>query len=529
MYGGNRIGGGVAATGPDQACLMPVRMCERNCRLHGSGSLGGQETLSRKGLSMIHQRSCIAGLVCALIASVAAATYAQDFTAIRIASGLSRPVFVTAPPGDMERIFIVEQRSGSNGRIRIIKNGQLLSTPFLSITVSTGSEQGLLGLAFHPDYANNGYFYVNYTRTDGNTVIARYTVSSNPDIADVNSAQTVLVISQPFSNHNGGYIAFGPLDGYLYINSGDGGSANDPQGHGQNINSLLGKILRLDINGDDFPADPNRNYAIPPTNPFVGVAGADEIWAYGLRNPWRADFDDLTGDFYIGDVGQNNWEEIDFQPGNSPGGENYGWRCMEGNHCTGLSGCTCNDPALTDPIYEYSHDMGCSVTGGVVYRGSAIPGLSGTYFFSDFCTADIYSFRYDGSNITEFTDRTTQLDPSDSNIDAVSSFGEDAAGEIYICDLNGEVFKIVPRGVPCDAIRKFKAKCSLTGKIKITVRLWSVDYNGQSVKVAIDNVPQTVTIVGDRAKYNQSGFTGSHVVSLVDPSNCRPNINVSCP
>ena len=249
----------------------------------------------------------------------------------QVVSGLNLPVTVENAGDGSGRIFIVQQ----TGQIRILSGGTLLPTPFLNISalVSCCGEQGLLGLAFHPDYANNGFFYVNYTNVAGDTVVARYEVSAtDPNVADPNSAQTVLTQDQPFSNHNGGQLAFGP-DGYLYIALGDGGSGGDPQDNGQNLNTWLGKLLRVDVNGDDFPGDPNRNYAVPPDNPFVGIAGLDEIWAYGLRNPWRCTFDRVTGDLFIADVGQNAWEEINFQPASSGGGENYGWDVLEGAHC----------------------------------------------------------------------------------------------------------------------------------------------------------------------------------------------------
>ncbi len=373
-----------------------------------------------------------------------------------VATGLSRPLYVTHVPGDFGRVFVVEQRvgTGTTARIRIVTlpDHALLPTPFLTVSgVSTGDEQGLLGLAFHPDYASNGYFYINYTDSGGTTRIVRYTVSGDPDVADSGSATAVLSIAQPFSNHNGGWMGFGP-DGYLYISTGDGGSANDPGNRAQDITSqLLGKMLRLDVNGDDFPDDPNKNYSNPADNPFVGETGDDEIWAYGLRNPWRPAFDRATGDLFIADVGQGTWEEINFQPAASTGGENYGWRCMEGNHCTGLTGCTCDvdcgNQLLVCPIYEYNHNsdgFSCSVTGGYVYRGCAIPDLVGTYFFADYCSDRIKSFRYDGT-ISAFTDRTAELDPpGGTTITSITSFGEDAFGELYICDRGGEVFKIVP-------------------------------------------------------------------------------------
>jgi len=365
--------------------------------------------------------------------------YATEITTTRVASGLAAPVFIISPAGDFQRVFIVEQP----GRIKILRNGEVLQTPFLDITgrVDYGGEQGLLGLAFHPDYANNGYFYVDYTNASGNTVISRFSVTGDPDVADPNSESIMLTITQPYSNHNGGMIAFGPSDGYLYIGMGDGGSGGDPGNRAQNDGVLLGKMLRIDVDG---PAP----YGIPPDNPFVGPGNPlDEIWAKGLRNPWRFSFDRVTHDLYIADVGQNAWEEVDFQPSTSSGGENYGWRLMEGNHCYNPSE-NCDPGGLTYPIHEYSHGgspFRCSISGGYVYRGSAIPDIQGRYFFADYCSEQIWSFLYDGNNLTELTDRTAELAPGGGlSIDDISSFGEDAFGELYIVDIGGEVFKIVP-------------------------------------------------------------------------------------
>jgi len=367
-------------------------------------------------------------------------------TTVRVASGLVRPIGVFHAPGDTDRIFIIEKQ----GRIRILKNGALLSTPFLDVDSITGggtssfSEQGLLGLAFHPDYANNGLFYINHTNNSGSTVIAEYSVSANPDIADANSRRQLLVIAQPFSNHNGGWIEFGP-DGYLYIGMGDGGSAGDPGNRAQDItNQLLGKILRIDVDGNNSS---NGQYGIPASNPFVGTTGDDEIWAYGLRNPWRNAFDRETGDLWIADVGQNAWEEIDFQPASSSGGENYGWRCYEGSVAFNTSGCGPSSNYVF-PIHVYSHSQGCSVTGGRVYRGCRMPENHGAYFFADYCSSNIWSLRYDGHNVFDFQNRTAELAPGGGlNITSITSFGEDANGELYICDQNGgEVFMIVPDG-----------------------------------------------------------------------------------
>lgn len=381
----------------------------------------------------------------------------QALKSVRVANGLTNPVFVTHAPGDTSRVFIVEQRSGSTGRIRVLQlaTNTLLATPFLSVTgVTTGSEQGLLGLAFHPNYQNNGLFYVNYTTSGGGaagkTVIAEYQATPpGSNVANAAAVRTILQINQPESNHNGGWIGFGP-DGFLYIATGDGGGGNDQHGttgNGQLLTTNLGKMLRIDVNGDDFPTDANRNYRVPASNPFFGSTTANpEIWAYGLRNPWRDCFDRLTGDLYIADVGQNAWEEVNFQGASVTTARNYGWRCMEGLHCTGLTGCTCNDAALTLPIHEYGHSPECSITGGCVYRGCAVPELSGTYFFGDYCSAKIWSFRYDPVlGKTEFTDRTAELAPGGGlAINSITSFGEDALGEIYVCDQGGEVFKIVP-------------------------------------------------------------------------------------
>ena len=366
-------------------------------------------------------------------------------TTIRVASGLSSPVHVTHAPGDSSRVFIVEQ----TGAIKILDlgSGSVLGTPFIDLAsiVACCGERGLLGLAFHPNYASNGFFYVAYTNTSGDSEYARYQVSGDPNtsnVANPASAFVLLTIPEPFANHNNGWIAFGP-DGYLYIGKGDGGSSCDPAQRAQNLNELNGKILRIDVDG-------GTPYGIPATNPFVGVAGADEIWAYGLRNPWRAAFDRVTGDLFIADVGQGAREEINFQPATSDGGENYGWDCMEGSACSsisgcGTSGCTCGASGLVLPIHEYDHGIGCSITGGEVYRGGAIPNLGGTYFFADFCSNRIWSLRYDGASLTDFQERTSELAPGGGlSIGSIASFGLDAEGEIYIGDRSGgEVFKII--------------------------------------------------------------------------------------
>ncbi|MEE2703394.1 MAG: PQQ-dependent sugar dehydrogenase [Myxococcota bacterium] len=385
-------------------------------------------------------------------------------TTERVASGLSQPLFVTAPAGDVARLFVVEQA----GRIQIldltVDPPQLEPTPFLDITGrvnSLGNERGLLGLAFHPNFAQNRFFYVNYTGSGGTTHVSRFEVPvGTPQLADATSEVVLLQVSQPQSNHNGGWIGFGPTDGLLYIATGDGGGANDTgsghtsgTGNSQDITgNLLGKMLRIDVDGNDGPGG---NYGIPPGNPFVGVTGDDEIWSFGLRNPWRNAFDALTGDLYIADVGQNTWEEVDFQAVSSSGGENWGWRCREGAHDFNTGG-NCSSATLLDPVHEYSHftpPFGCSITGGEVYRGCAIPDLAGSYFFSDFCSAQIWTIRVSGGVATALTERTAELAPPGLSIDSVSSFGTDALGEVYIVDRGGEVFKIIPDGVESQCVQ----------------------------------------------------------------------------
>lgn len=350
-----------------------------------------------------------------------------------VASGLAFPLYVTAPPGDTDRLFIVEK----GGTIRIVKGGTLLPAPFLDITslVSTGSEQGLLGLAFDPEYATNGRFVVHYTDTNGATRVSAFARSgSDPDLADPGSEQVVLTAEQPFANHNGGQILFGP-DGNLYLGLGDGGSGGDPQGRGQDLTDLLGSILRIDLRGV-------APYTIPADNPFAASTTArTEIWSYGLRNPWRFSFDRATGDLYIGDVGQSRWEEVDVSPSAEGAGKgiNFGWNVMEGRHC--YASGPCDQTGLALSVLEYDHDQGCSVTGGYVYRGSAISGLQGTYFYSDFCSGWIRSFRYQGGQAVEPLDWPTLAPPGGS----VTSFGEDAVGELYIASSGGRVYRIVPK------------------------------------------------------------------------------------
>lgn len=343
---------------------------------------------------------------------------------VEIASGLSSPLYLTSPPND-SRLFVVEQP----GRIRIIKSGQLLAQPFLDIVsrVSSGGERGLLSVAFHPSYAANGFFYVNFTDLAGNTRVERFKVSSNPDVADASSSKLILGVTQPFANHNGGLNLFGP-DGMLYIGLGDGGSGGDPQGNGQRVNTLLGKILRIDVdNGDP--------YSIPSGNPFANQSGArPEIWAYGLRNPWRFSFDRTAGLLFVADVGQGTLEEVDVVPA-TRAGVNYGWNIMEGSSCFGSS--SCSSTGLERPVFEYNHSGGaCSITGGSVYRGSANPELKGHYFFSDYCAGFIHSFVYANGAATD------QRNWDVGTIGSVTSFGEDATGELYVIVQQGRVYRI---------------------------------------------------------------------------------------
>ncbi|MER2600406.1 MAG: PQQ-dependent sugar dehydrogenase [Caldilineales bacterium] len=372
-----------------------------------------------------------------------------------VASGLARPVAVTAPTGDRTRLFITEK----TGYLRIvtISGGvyTLLPTPFLDIDAlvgSSGNEQGLLSVAFHPNYVANGYFYVNYTNNTGATVLARYQVSAaNANLADPASAQVLLTIAQPFSNHNGGQLQFGP-DGYLYIGMGDGGSSGDPSDRAQNTGELLGKMLRLDV-------DSGSPYGIPASNPFVGPGNPlDEIWALGVRNPWRFSFDRLTGDLWIGDVGQGNWEEIDLEPAGSAGGRNWGWRCLEGTHVYDTSGnCPANLGTLDAPIYEYSHTEGCSITGGYVYRGSVNSAYFGDYLFADYCaSSNLRTLRYNGTAWVR-ADHVLSA-PGGLAMSRPTAFGEDALGNIYMVDDNnigignsGEVYLLQLRPAACMA------------------------------------------------------------------------------
>ncbi len=349
-----------------------------------------------------------------------------------VANGFVRPLLLTHAGDGSNRLFVVEQ----GGRVWIIQDGERLETPFIDLSSivspaanGTGyTERGLLGLAFHPNFEENGWFFVNFTNEQGTTHVERFTVSeSDPNRADLGSSELILWQEQPYPNHNGGHMAFGQ-DGYLYIAFGDGGSAGDPLGAGQDLSTWLGKILRIDVS--------DAVYAVPQDNPFVGRNGAlPEIWAYGLRNPWRFSFDRATGDLYIGDVGQNQWEEINFQSSESDGGENYGWNIYEGMHPYSGGAAPMN---MVYPVAEYDHSQGISVSAGYVYRGQNVPSLAGVFFFGDFGTGRIWSLWRD-----ESLNWRSQVFMNNTGI-TISSFGEDEAGELYVVDYAGRILRFDP-------------------------------------------------------------------------------------
>jgi hypothetical protein len=404
-------------------------------------------------------RPLLGALLVAGVTTPGVDAQATALTTELVATGLPRPVFATSPPGDEQRLFFLEQDT-ADIHILHLDTGQVQANPFLDLSAIVsvpGTERGLLGLAFHPDYDDNGWFFVNYTSLDGgSTRLARYTVSGNPNVADETSGVTVLQITQPQNNHNGGMLDFGP-DGMLWMGTGDGGNFDDSgSGHAAGGNSqsgttLLGKMLRLDV--DQLP------YAVPPDNPFVGdPLVLDEIWAVGLRNPWRHSFDRVTGDLWIGDVGQNIREEVDIVPrrdvaavaaGLDPA-LNFGWRCEEGLLCTGLTGCTCGDAGHWPPLLDYDHGIdGQAVIGGHVYRGRAIPDLAGAYLYADHTSHRIWSLRQEDGAIVPGThvERSAELAPSEgTGLFFITSFGQDGAGELYLCTILGDMYKLVPAG-----------------------------------------------------------------------------------
>jgi len=393
-------------------------------------------------------------LLVAVAALVVAVAFARGGTAapgdsqLALVGRFTTPTYLTSPPGDRDRLFVVEQA----GRIRIVRGGATLPTPFLDIAslVVSGGERGLLSLAFPPDYSASGRFYVYYTARNpsGEVTIAEYHVSSNADVADPASRRIMLSIAHPRSNHNGGQLQFGP-DGYLYIGTGDGGGGGDPDRAGQRLDTLLGKLLRI----DPRPGAGGAAYTVPAGNPFVGRAGArPEIWSYGLRNPWRFSFDRQTGDLAIGDVGQNQWEEIDFAPAASGAGRgaNFGWGCWEGRHVyennSGNPECTPLPTNHVPPVWEYSHNRGCSITGGYVVRDQTLPALAGRYVYGDYCDATLWSVRL-GKPDAQDDRRLAGLD-----ISSLTSFGEDACGRVYAVSQSGPIYRLQAAGAaagPC--------------------------------------------------------------------------------
>jgi uncharacterized protein (TIGR03437 family) len=361
-----------------------------------------------------------------LLALVALTAAAQDIRTVQVASGITAPTDIQNAGDGSGRLFLVQQ----NGLVRILSNGSLLTTPFLDIRSKTkaSGEQGLLGLAFAPNFATTRRFYVDYTDLNGDTIIATYRMTSDPNVADSSSETVVMRVPQPFSNHNGGQVRFGP-DGYLYIGKGDGGSEGDPLKNGQNLGTLLAKLLRVDVESNPGQA------RIPSDNPFLNTPGArGEIWANGLRNPWRFSFDRANGDLWIADVGQDAYEEVDYQPASSHGGENYGWSVMEGMHC--YQPPNCSQTGLTLPVLEYTHDGGnCAIQGGFVYRGRGSPGMRGTYFYGDNCSGRIWGAQHQG---TAFVTRQVLMSGF-----SITTFGEDEAGEIYVADAkSGIIYRI---------------------------------------------------------------------------------------
>jgi glucose/arabinose dehydrogenase len=344
-----------------------------------------------------------------------------------VADGFRRPLFLTHAGDGSGRLFVVDQ----DGAIRVIENGNTLAQPFLDIDAqirSDGNEQGLLGLAFHPDFEQNGFFYVNYTDNNGDTVISRFSVTSDPNLADPASETILLQVDQPYQNHNGGHLEFGP-DGFLYAGLGDGGSVGDPHDNGQSTQTLLGKILRIDVNS-------GSPYAVPPDNPFAGGGGLSEIWIYGLRNPWRFSFDSATGDLYIGDVGQNQLEEIDFLPAGGAAGANLGWSYFEGTRA--FQGSPPDGSNLIGPVAEYDHSGRCSVTGGYVYRGETLPEWRGVYFYADYCSGEVWGLLRNPDGTWE----NRNLYAIDANI---TSFGTDENGEHYIVGRSGALYRLQQR------------------------------------------------------------------------------------
>ena len=428
---------------------------------------------------------------------------------MQIASGIEAPTDIQNAGDGSGRLFFIQQ----NGIVRIFRNGALVLQPFLDIRgkTSSGGERGLLGLSFPTGFAQKQRFYVNYTDLNGDTVIAQYRMSANPDVADASTEIVLLRIAQPFANHNGGQLRFGP-DGYLYIGMGDGGSGGDPRGNGQNRATLLGKMLRIDVEGDP------GQVRIPADNPFVNTAGTrPEIWALGLRNPWRFSFDRATGDLWIADVGQNTYEEIDFQPASSPGGENYGWNRMEGMHCF-QDGC--NPQGLTLPVAEYDHSQGCSVTGGFVYRGSLSPALRGTYIYGDYCSGRIWGVEREG---IAWGNRTLLASGF-----SITTFGEDETGEIYVADAaNGAIHRIegnrAPRFIAAGVVNAASYVPGLVAGSLATVFAAGV-LDAEEIAIA-DRVPLATTLRGVSVRVNG---TPAPILAVAN-SNGQEQVNFQAP
>ena len=391
-----------------------------------------------------------------LILSIPINATSFDLAVVRVAKVPAKALYVTQPKDEKNRLFVVNQK----GMIHIIENGKLKKEPFLDISdrvhgsLTPGSEEGLLGLAFHPNYSNNGYLYVNYVNKNDSTIISRFKTSNDINVANKDSEKLILSLSQPFGNHNGGHLAFGPKDGFLYIALGDGGKWGDPFNNSQNLETLLGSILRIDI-------DNGNRYEIPSDNPFFGEPGKkQEIFCYGLRNPWRFSFDRETNDLLIGDVGQNLWEEINWTTWEESRGANFGWRTMEANHCYNPEDF-CDTTGIVMPVHEYPNNAayikiligmddkeatGCSVTGGYVYRGSKIKPLRGTYIFGDYCTGRIWSFKLKNGKPVAFKNIRKEIKRNSEDIPLfISSFGEDSSGELYVVDYLGAVYKFVSK------------------------------------------------------------------------------------
>ena len=429
-------------------------------------------------------------------------SFSQTIGITSFATGFNSVVEIVNA-GD-SRLFVVQQ----TGAIKIVNSdGTTNATNFInfpSSIIQNGGERGLLGLAFHPNYATNGYFYVNYTRAgDGATVIARYSVSTNPNIADATSGSVLLTVAQPFSNHNGGTIKFGS-DGFLYIGMGDGGSGGDPGNRAQNINENLGKILRINVDG-------TAPYSIPAGNPYIGITGNDEIWAIGVRNPWKFSFNRLNGDLWIADVGQNNVEEINKLASPLSAGLNFGWRCYEGTVAYNTSGCA-SIATMTMPIVQYTHsgENACSITGGYAYTGSQFPSFAGKYFFADYCLGKIGTVN--SSNVLTFS-------PTISGLSGITTFGEDMNGELYVSSGNGTIYRIVDQDLGTNSFSKVGFTISPNpsqGVVKITTDAVSYPAKLQLYDLTGKIIMQQ-TLTQNEATLETSNFqTGLYVVSITD-------------